>query len=84
MSTSHRFTPFTQNEGCPLTPALRHLLETSLYLGTTNNKTLADYLYCSEETIKSGFRRISVTLETHSRTETLLKAMSCGWISRLQ
>jgi DNA-binding NarL/FixJ family response regulator len=93
MSTSHRFTNTTTNtnrnqgycpinhEHCPLTPALRQLLEASVVLGTTNNKVLAEYLFCSEETVKSGFRRISVTLDTHSRTETLLRAIMQGWIN---
>jgi DNA-binding NarL/FixJ family response regulator len=87
MSTSHRFintntrTNTQANSGyCPLTPALRQLLEASVTLGTTNNKVLAEYLFCSEETVKSGFRRISLTLDTHSRTETLLRAIMSGWI----
>jgi DNA-binding NarL/FixJ family response regulator len=90
MSTSHRFTSThntystytnTDHGYCPLTPALRQLLEASVTLGTTNNKVLAEYLFCSEETVKSGFRRISVTLNTHSRTETLLRAIMQGWVS---
>jgi DNA-binding NarL/FixJ family response regulator len=81
MSATHRF---ENNNYCPLTPALRQLLEASVYLGTTNNKVLAEHLFCSEETVKSGFRRISLTLDTHSRTETLLKAITAGWVSPVQ
>jgi DNA-binding NarL/FixJ family response regulator len=63
-----------------LTPALRRLLEMSLRLETTKNKQLALALECSEETIKSGFRRLAILLETHSRSESLLKAIRRGWI----
>ncbi|WP_395090048.1 LuxR C-terminal-related transcriptional regulator [Armatimonas sp.] len=65
---------------CPLTPALKTLLETAVVLRTTNNKTLADYLCVSEETVKSGFRRIGQQLETHSRSEALLHALLSGWV----
>jgi DNA-binding NarL/FixJ family response regulator len=91
MSKSHRFTStnssnhtntnFINHGYCPLTPALRQLIDASVYLGTTNNKVLAEHLICSEETVKSGFRRISVMLNTHSRTETLLKALTHGWVN---
>lgn len=63
-----------------LTPALQRLLETSLRLETTNNRQLAETLECSGETIKSGFRRLAVLLQTHSRSESLLKAIRHGWI----
>lgn len=65
---------------CPLTPALRTLLETAVTLRTTNNQVLAEALVCSEETIKSGFRRISLLLDTHSRAESLLYALLSGWV----
>ena len=65
---------------CPLTPALQTLLETAMELRTTNNKILADHLCVSEETIKSGFRRIGQTLDTHSRSEALLQAIFQGWV----
>ncbi|WP_309689912.1 hypothetical protein [Armatimonas sp.] len=65
---------------CPLTPALKNLLETAVLLRTTNNKILADYLCVSEETIKSGFRRIGQQMNTHSRSETLLHALLQGWV----
>jgi DNA-binding NarL/FixJ family response regulator len=64
-----------------LTPALRRLLETALRLETTNNKQLADALECKEETIKSGFRRLAVLLQTHNRSESLLKAIRHGWVA---
>lgn len=63
-----------------LTPALRSLVETALALRTTNNRRLADALVCSEETVKSGFRRLSCQLNTHSRSETLLLLLLCGAI----
>ena len=66
---------------CPLTPALKNLLETAVLLRTTNNKILADYLRVDEETVKSGFRRIGQQLETHSRSEALLHALLSGWVS---
>lgn len=66
--------------GCPLTPALKNLLETAVQLRTTNNKILAEHLCVSEETIKSGFRRIGQELDTHSRSETLLHALLQGWV----
>lgn len=76
-STSVRHTP---SENCPLTPALKALLEATVSLGTTNNRTLADHLYRSEETVKSNFRRISMLLGTHNRAEAVLIALSRGWI----
>ncbi|WP_395138133.1 hypothetical protein [Armatimonas sp.] len=72
--------PNRQTTSCPLTPALKTLLETAVALRTTNNKTLAEYLCVSEETVKSGFRRIGQQLETHSRSETLLHALLSGWV----
>ena len=66
---------------CPLTPALKNLLETAIALRTTNNKTLADHLCVDEETVKSSFRRIGQQLETHSRSEALLHALLSGWVS---
>ena len=66
---------------CPLTPALKTLLETAVTLRTTNNKTLADHLCVSEETVKSSFRRIGQLLETHSRSEALLQALLSGWVT---
>jgi DNA-binding CsgD family transcriptional regulator len=65
---------------CPLTPALKTLLETAVELRTTNNKALAEKLCVSEETIKSGFRRMGQLLDTHSRSETLLHALLSGWV----
>lgn len=65
---------------CPLTPALKNLLETAVLLRTTNNKILADHLCVSEETVKSGFRRIGQQIQTHSRSETLLHALLQGWV----
>ena len=64
-----------------LTPALQALLDASMTLGTTNNKILAQHLSVSQETVKSGFRRIGVVLETHSRSETLLRALQHGWVA---
>lgn len=64
--------------GDTLTPALRCLVETALLLRTTNNRRLAVALVCSEETVKSGFRRLSCQLNTHSRAETLLHLLLCG------
>lgn len=65
---------------CPLTPALKNLLETAVLLRTTNNKVLAAHLGVSGETIKSGFRRIGQQIETQSRSETLLHALLQGWV----
>lgn len=61
-----------------LTPALRTLVETALDLRTTNNRRLAEALVCSEETVKSGFRRLSCLCDTHSRAETLLHLLLAG------
>lgn len=66
---------------CPLTPALKGLLEAAVALRTTNNKALADHLCVSEEAVKSGFRRMGQLLETHSRSETLLHALLSGWVA---
>ena len=72
--------PSVKTQRCPLTPALRTLLETEIALRTTNNQALAEALICSEETVKSGFRRISMLLDTHSRAESLLHALLQGWV----
>ncbi|WP_394793094.1 hypothetical protein [Armatimonas sp.] len=69
-------------ESCPLTPSLLRLLEVAVTLGTTNNKELAEHRKCSEETIKSGFRRINALLGTHSRSEAVLRTISHGWIGK--
>ena len=68
------------HRNCPLTPALRTLLEATIVVGTTNNRTLAERLVCSEETVKSNFRRINQLLDTHNRAEAVLIALSHGWI----
>lgn len=67
-------------DGCPLTPALLHLLQDAVTLGTTNNKELANARGCPEETIKSMFYRINTSLGTHSRPEAILKAISHKWV----
>jgi DNA-binding CsgD family transcriptional regulator len=59
---------------------MRRLLEDAAALGTTNNKQLALYRGCSEETIKSLFYRINLTLGTKSRSEAILKVASQNWI----
>jgi DNA-binding NarL/FixJ family response regulator len=68
------------HRNCPLTPALRTLLEATIAVGTTNSRTLAERLVCSEETVKSNFRRINQLLYTHNRAEAVLIALSQGWI----
>jgi DNA-binding NarL/FixJ family response regulator len=76
----HASNQFGRSVLCPLTPALRGLLEAAVTLGTTNNRNLAQYLICSEETVKSNFRSISVLFDTHNRAEAVLIALSRGWI----
>jgi DNA-binding NarL/FixJ family response regulator len=76
----HTSNPFGRSTLCPLTPALKGLLEAAITLGTTNNRQLAEHLICSEETVKSNFRRISVLLDTHNRAEAVLIALGRGWI----
>jgi DNA-binding NarL/FixJ family response regulator len=56
------------------------LLAAAIALETTNNRKLAAHLECSEETVKSSFRRLAVLMETHSRSETLLQAIARGWV----
>jgi DNA-binding NarL/FixJ family response regulator len=63
-----------------LTPKLIYILQISLHLGTTNNKEIAAYLDCSEQTVKSNFRRIAVLLKSKNRSESLLKAIRLGLI----
>jgi DNA-binding NarL/FixJ family response regulator len=65
---------------CPLSPALLRLLQDAVALGTTNNKQLANYRGCPEETIKSLFYRINVVLGTKSRSEAILQTISNNWI----
>lgn len=71
-----------EEQSCPLTPALLHLLEDTIALGTTNNKKLAEHRNCSEETIKSIFRRINALLSTRSRSEAVIKTITCGWVEK--
>jgi DNA-binding NarL/FixJ family response regulator len=63
-----------------LTPRLIYMLQLALHLGTTNNKEIALYLDCSEQTVKSNFRRISIVLHTKNRSESLLKAIRLGLV----
>jgi DNA-binding CsgD family transcriptional regulator len=63
-----------------LTPRLIYILQISLQLGTTNNKEIASYLDCSEQTVKSNFRRIAVLLKSKNRSESLLTAIRLGLI----
>jgi DNA-binding NarL/FixJ family response regulator len=63
-----------------LTPRLIYILQVSLHLGTTNNKEIAMYLDCSEQTVKSNFRRIAVLLKSKNRSESLLTAIRLGLI----
>jgi DNA-binding NarL/FixJ family response regulator len=65
---------------CPLSPAMLRLLQDATALGTTNNKQLARHRGCPEETIKSLFYRINLTLGTKSRSEAILKSISSSWI----
>ncbi|WP_395146102.1 hypothetical protein [Armatimonas sp.] len=77
-------TPSITTTPSPLSPALRKLLEAALALRTTNNQVLAEALICSEETIKSRFRRLSLLLGTRSRAESLLYALLNGWVQLTQ
>jgi DNA-binding NarL/FixJ family response regulator len=63
-----------------LTPRLIYILQVALQLGTTNNKEIAEYLDCSEQTVKSNFRRIAVLLGSKNRSESLLTAIRLGLI----
>jgi DNA-binding NarL/FixJ family response regulator len=78
--TSEHYSAARWQPHCPLTPALRGLLEAAVTLGTTNNRALAEHLICSEETVKSNFRRISLLLDNRNRAEAVLLALSKGWI----
>ena len=72
--------PNRRTTNCPLTPALKTLLETAVVLRTTNNKTLADYLCVSEETVKWYLKKIFETLEVGNRTHALVRAREIGVI----
>ena len=65
---------------CPLTPGLLRLLQDAVALGTTNNKELARLHHCPEETVKSMFYRINMALNTHSRSEAVIKAIAHKWV----
>lgn len=65
----------------PLTPALRHLLESCVQLKTTDAKVLAAHLHRSPATIRTEFQRILATLDVHCRYAALKKAGDEGWIN---
>lgn len=65
---------------CPLTPALRRLVQASLKLDTTDTKTLARALNLSQETVKTEFKRLLKRLDAHSRFEAIRKAQRHAWI----
>jgi len=66
-----------------LSPALICLLQTCLDAHTLKDKTLAERLYLSPETVHTEFKRIAQTLGTHDRFEAVLLAWDEGWITHL-
>ncbi len=66
---------------CPLTPALLHLLQTSVDASTTNAKRLAQLLCRSPATIRTEFQRICEVMEVDSRPAAWLVGLRAGWIS---
>lgn len=67
-------------EVCPLTPALRRLLQVCVEERTDSTARLAVRLCVTESTVSTFFNRICGRLEVHTRAEAILKAMAHGWI----
>lgn len=72
-------TPDTK-AACPLSPALILLLQACVDARCIRNKTLADRLCLSPQTVHSNFRRIAEALGTHDRFEAICIAYENGWI----
>jgi len=65
---------------CPLSCALVGLLQTCVDAKCIKNKTLADLLCLSPDTVHTNFRRIAEALGTHDRFEAIYIAYENGWI----
>ena len=65
---------------CPLSPALIDLLQACVDAGCTKDKTLAEHLCLSHQTVHTSFRRIADALGTHDRFEAIYIAYENGWI----
>ncbi len=65
---------------CPLSPALLALLQACVDARCIRNKTLADRLCLSPDTVHTNFRRIAEALGTHDRFEAIYIAYEHGWI----
>lgn len=65
---------------CPLTPALRELLQACVTHHTTKARELARALNRSPETIRTEFKRICRLLGESSRSGAVIRALENGWI----
>jgi hypothetical protein len=66
---------------CPLTPALRALLQMAACADTLNTKELAHLLGLKHWAVDKRFERIRESLELRSRHEALMLAAELGWIA---
>lgn len=65
---------------CPLSPALVELLQACVDARCIRDKTLAERLCLSPQTVHTNFRRIADALATHDRFEAIIVAYEKGWI----
>lgn len=68
------------DEGCPLSPSLRRLMLTSIAMGDTSDRALAECLCVSPATVHTEWRRILEVTSTHSRFAAVLHALRHGWL----
>ncbi|MES2547012.1 MAG: DNA-binding response regulator [Pseudomonadota bacterium] len=64
----------------PLTPALSKLMQTCLYLKTTDAKVIAQYLNKSPATIRTEFQRTMDLLDVHCRYAAIKTVEEQGWL----
>lgn len=72
----------TDEKDCPLTPALRRLLQACIDHHTIQEDTLAAALHLSPHTIHTQFSRIGRLLGTHERFASVLTDMERGWVTQ--
>jgi hypothetical protein len=68
--------PFEEESRPVLTPCLLTLIDHCIESGSTTTSVLAKRMCCSEDTVRTYFKRIALCLGTHSRSEAVLSAIS--------
>ena len=81
VSTHARTLQRPKDDGCPLTPALRRVLEACARLNTTSTAKISAAIRRSPNTVRSEFYRIMKQLGVRSRTEALMMALRNDWVA---